>query len=532
MNTEQNGYFIPTNAPRDAYGNLIPPQAPAIPTPLKPAYEVKPHDRIFAWASLPLGFLFVRYALVHTNGYLTTAVFLLLHLLSLLYIRRCGCRPQGSHRLLGAVLAAFTLVFSLTASSLLHALCFVFLLAGELWRIHAVCGNVPFVTRFFPFDLLEVLTQPLQRMGAAKASLEESVKQSKSVSTVKTVILAVLITVPLTVIVGALLAKADPGMETLFRNLGNLLSDNVIALILQAAAGIPAGFYLFGGWYGAGERRRAGFKSDAAYTESFARFRVIPSLAVYAGVTPVCVLYLLYVRSQAVYFFSAFAGRLPGDMIYSDYARRGFFELCAVAVINMIVLLVMSGCAKYAGRRPKMMTVYVTAICLFTLFIISTAVAKMALYIEAYGLTRQRLYTTWFMLLLAIAFICIIVRQFAERFPTAGVITGAVIVMFGVLCFSRPDALIAEYNISRYEQHTLSELDVSMLTKLSDDAYAVMMKKFDVIEQAGKYKTFEKAAKRRLDAYEDDPYQKWNVSAADFSANYALVTAQMEADYE
>ena len=156
----------------------------------------------------------------------------------------------------------------------------------------------------------------------------------------------------------------------------------------------------------------------------------------------------------------------------------------------------------------------------------------MALYIEAYGLTRQRLYTTWFMLLLAVGFICIIVRQFAERFPTAGVITGAAIVMFGVLCFSRPDALIAKYNISRYEQHTLADLDVYMLTELSDDAYAVMMKKFDVIEQAGKYKTFEKAAKRRIGSYEDDPYQKWNVSAADFLANYALVTAQMEADNE
>ena len=117
---EQNGYLLSEEAPQGVLEGLLPP--PAALKPIKPRFEIHAHDRLFAWLCLPLGFLLTRYVIAGTDGYAATAVFLLMHLLSAVYIRKAGCKPQLSHRILGAVLCLFSTVFSITASAKLHGL--------------------------------------------------------------------------------------------------------------------------------------------------------------------------------------------------------------------------------------------------------------------------------------------------------------------------------------------------------------------------------------------------------------------------
>ena len=67
------------------------------------------------------------------------------------------------------------------------------------------------------------------------------------------------------------------------------------------------------------------------------------------------VVYLVYLFSQLAYFFNAFRGLLPEgyDFSYAEYARRGFFELCAVAGINLVLLMgAMLFSRKKEGRLP------------------------------------------------------------------------------------------------------------------------------------------------------------------------------------
>ncbi len=201
-------------------------------------------------------------------------------------------------------------------------------------------------------------------------------------------------------------------------------------------------------------------------------------------------------------------------MIYSEYARRGFFELCAIAVINLIVILVLTGCAKKGGStRPKLLTGYAVVLCLFTLFIIATALAKMLLYIKAYGLTALRLYTAWFMVLLAAVFFVLMLRQFVRKLPTAAILSVAFTVLFGLLCFAKPETRIAEYNIARYENGTLKDLDVQMLCELSEDAYTVMAKHPDTLEHAGQWEYFREKAENRTDRYRIQKDRSWNLPA-------------------
>ena len=490
------------------------PADPGIPLPQteRKTYNLSPYDGIFAWLSLPAGFLFVRYIVCMADGFLTTAFFLLAYLFCQIYLKCAGCKKSLPHRMLGAVICLFSISFSLTASPLLHGLCFAFLVPAMLWQLTAVRWGKGFVTRYFPLDLRDTVFHSSVQTGAAAAAIGESVRSSRFAGTAKTVLLGVLFTVPLTAIVGSLLAGADAGIEKLMDGMRDLISKNVSDIVLQLGFGIPAGMMLFGMLYAAVKGKNAP-DTDGIHAEKLAKLRVIAPLGLYAGVTPVCLLYLIYVISQTSYLISVIAGKVPGGVVYSDYARRGFFELCGIAVINLIVILVLNGMAKHEGRRPKALTFYSTLLCCFTLFIIGTALTKMGLYVHAYGLTRLRLYTAWFMVLLAAGFLVLLVRQFLRRFPTAAVLTGTFLVMFAGLCFVRPDALIAEYNLTRFEQGTLADADIPMLCRLSEDAYIVLAKHPEAIEKAGMDDFWQKKLTNKIGFLDSHPTQSWNLSA-------------------
>ncbi len=67
--------------------------------------------------------------------------------------------------------------------------------------------------------------------------------------------------------------------------------------------------------------------------------RFAPRSTVLTALFVLCAVYLLFISMQAKYLFGAFWGALPEGFSYSEYARQGFFELCRVAAINIVILL-------------------------------------------------------------------------------------------------------------------------------------------------------------------------------------------------
>ena len=154
-----------------------------------------------------------------------------------------------------------------------------------------------------------------------------------------------------------------------------------------------------------------------------------------------------------------------------------------MAVINLVLLLVMNILTKRSSeKRPAVLTFYSAFFCVVTLFIIIAALAKMVLYIDAYGLTQNRVIASWFMLLV---FAVLLLKQCIRNIPAAVIIAAGGTAMLAGLCFARPDARIAEYNIARYEAGTLDQLDAASLCALSEDAYTVMLRHPETLEAAG-----------------------------------------------
>lgn len=485
--------------------------------------EIKPYDGAFAWITFILGYLFVKFVFYNIDGFVTTAVCIAMFVCGVLYVIKCGKKPTASQWVLGAVICCFSFVFSFTANRLMHDLCFLFLIAAQFWWVQAVCINARFVTKFFWFDLWRtVFVQPFRDFSGFFRAAFASVKNGKSSATVKAVIAGIVMTVPLTVIVAGLLSGADENIENMLSDVLNAIRrSNVFGEMMQVFLAIPVGAVIFGMLRADAKQKLYPLPSDICYNEKISRLKIFENVGIYAGVTPICVLYLIYIVSQTNYFVSAFFGRLPNGTDYAEYARRGFFELCAIAVINLAVIISMLAFAKKGGsERTKPLTVFTCMLCGFTLFIIATALAKMVLYVQVYGLTRLRLYTSWFMVLLGVIFVTITVRALVKKLPTAKILSASFIVMFAFLCFSRPDALIAEYNISRYEAGTLKNLDVSMLCELSDDALAVMTNHSDTIAVCDTNAEFETCLKCKVHDYEKYPIDASNVSSQKLIAYY------------
>lgn len=187
--------------------------------------------------------------------------------------------------------------------------------------------------------------------------------------------------------------------------------------------------------------------------------------------------YIAYLFSQLAYFFSGFMGFLPEEFTYAQYARRGFFELTAVSVINIVIVILGTAFTKKKeGKLLLRMKLPCLFLCLFSLLLTATEITKMKMYADAYGLTRLRILTTLFMIFLAVVFVGLIVHLFAGKFPylKLAVIAGAVLTI--AVSFVSVDRMVAEYNVWAYQSGALKTLDVDTITELGDAAVPALLK--------------------------------------------------------
>lgn len=100
--------------------------------------------------------------------------------------------------------------------------------------------------------------------------------------------------------------------------------------------------------------------------------------------------YLLFSLIQFSYLYGG--DKLPVVFTYAEYARRGFWELLAVTVINLGILLSsMKFVKKDRGFYPVIL-VFLSLLIVFSLNLLFSAHFKMSLYERAYGLTALRTY--------------------------------------------------------------------------------------------------------------------------------------------
>lgn len=178
----------------------------------------------------------------------------------------------------------------------------------------------------------------------------------------------------------------------------------------------------------------------------------------------VCVLYVFYLFSQLSYFFGAFSGKIPlaVNMSLSEYARRGFFEMSAIAFINLgLIALGMIFVKRRENEKiaPLFKGVF-TFLCLFTELLIITAMSKMALYITELGLTHKRILVCIIDVLLFATVLCVLVKLYKVSFPYMKIIVSLCCAVMSLYALVGDGALIAIFNTNAYLKGYHKELDV------------------------------------------------------------------------
>ncbi len=254
----------------------------------------------------------------------------------------------------------------------------------------------------------------------------------------------------------AILLSFDRGFSKILNGVFDLDISGVSRHIGCFILGIPVATYLFGLLYSASSGRfgRGIDREKCNKAASSARFA--PTALVCAALTPIICLYGIFFFAQLEYFISGFANRLPGELTYAEYAREGFFQLCTVSFLNLLMLAASYlFCRRSESRVPTVLKIYCTVLSALTLVLISAALSKMIMYIDTYGLTVKRVLSSWFIILLAAVFICISLAVFIKKFNLTKALFSVFLILFSLLVFCNIDGLCHSYNADRCIDGTL-----------------------------------------------------------------------------
>jgi hypothetical protein len=185
-------------------------------------------------------------------------------------------------------------------------------------------------------------------------------------------------------------------------------------------------------------------------------------------------LFLAFVLVQIRYLFGGRAiVEARAHLTYAEYARHGFFELVVVALLVLPLLLLADwSCRDGRGRGRVAVRALSLGLIALVLVVMASALQRMHLYEQTYGLTELRLYATGIIIWLAAVFVWFaftVLRSRRQMFAIGALITGLAASL--VLNAFNPDALIARTNLGR------QNVDVGYLSGLSDDAIPTLIER-------------------------------------------------------
>jgi hypothetical protein len=200
-------------------------------------------------------------------------------------------------------------------------------------------------------------------------------------------------------------------------------------------------------------------------------------------------------------------------LTYAEYARSGFFQLCAAAAVSLVVLLAGAGLPEEVGAAVRRWHRGVSlAVVAGVAVIVASAFHRLGLYVDAYGLTTDRL--------LAFAAMCGMSAMFAwltftlltarlQRFAFGALAIVQLTLL--ALVVVDPEATVARTNrerlLARWSERGVAKGDVEgMFGGLGADAVPTVRADLERLpaDQAGALQAWLEEQRRRAARHGDD----------------------------
>jgi hypothetical protein len=232
-------------------------------------------------------------------------------------------------------------------------------------------------------------------------------------------------------------------------------------------------------------------------------------------------LFAAFVALQGAYLFGGLDTLGAIGMTYSEYARRGFFELVAVVILAGGLIV---AAERLVRERSRALLAAAILLASLTAVVLVSAALRLRLYQEAYGWTELRLYVLATIVLLAGVLVALVGALVTDRVRWIGHAVLALGLVVGLgLSILGPARFITEQNVARVLDASLvspdgqTGLDTVYALSLGDDRIPDLVRALAALE--GDEATYVRDELRfRLSVLRTDPsldaWQAWNLGRA------------------
>ncbi|PFO06895.1 hypothetical protein COJ85_06490 [Bacillus sp. AFS076308] len=227
------------------------------------------------------------------------------------------------------------------------------------------------------------------------------------------------------------------------------------------------------------------------------------------SVTVLVLINLVYILFTIVQFRYFFSGSLQGDYTYAEYARKGFFELLFVTLINLsitIVVLSLGESGKNGVKRLRQ--VLLTILVLSSGVLLTSAFIRLSMYEEAYGFTFTRVLSHSFMIFLVVIFTYTLVKIWVEKLSLFHFYFITALIYYTTINVIDLDRIVVKENITRYEE--TGKIDANYLGSLSATGVLGLIELYERGENIPHLKTILRDKQKEVRA-ESHTWQSYNL---------------------
>lgn len=312
---------------------------------------------------------------------------------------------------------------------------------------------------------VEMVFRPWATLGRAhRRVLGDRATHSRLLAVVRGLLLAL----PILVVLALLLTAADVIFADVLREAFEWLDlERLADLARRAVVVLVCAILYLGALVAAlrdpGDRKLIG--EDKPVALPFLGFT--ESAVVLVGVN---LLFTAFVWVQIRYLFGGQANITAAGYTYSEYARRGFGELVAVAILTLGLIMALGAFSHRttSAQRTGFRVLSASLVVLVSVILVS-AFQRLLLYEQAYGFTRLRAYTHVAIVWIGVLFLLFLLLLWTGNLrPFAPAAVGAALGFALTLNVLNVDDFIVRRNADRWQAG--AELDIDYLTSLSEDA--------------------------------------------------------------
>lgn len=440
----------PQSVPKD----LPPNYKPYVPRSRTPEYQefkskvVSVKGLVVTVFSILLGILFTETIFLGAAG-ISVPVFALAYYTTLFYFFQENNKPINRTALFLTV-PVFLLAFSFFLHYNPSTQFITWLTLIALVFIQLVMFGTNPAESLFSFDMfikvmVNIIGRSFSNLGMPFLSFEVlKGKRKKSSRNAILILIGLAVSLPVAIILMGLFMSADAVFEQavnhVFDFVGLDLGNTFADVFLGFWGGIFLSAVLLGLKYEEEKQKPAGKIGNN-----------IDGLVIGTFLTIINICLIAFVGFQFAYLFGGTANIALTDMTYAEYARRGFFELTAAsAIIFTIALFVLIMTKKNGEQLPLWVKLCTVSLCLCNGVLLVSAVKRMLLYVDAYGLSIKRVLTLWLMCIIALCLFWMIIKCFVPKTDVMKLIGVTVVAGVCILSLTNTERLIAKYNIDRY----------------------------------------------------------------------------------